>query len=662
MLFVPLKLAPRERKDLNLFDKTKFDSIWVECRNDFSKNCKKTMLINVTYNPMKQFQNDFLEQLETNIDNSTCETANITMMGDYNLDYLTPLERENLETVILPYGFSVASPNLPTRVCKTTKTHIDYIIAENILDGKCFVFNSPFKTDHFGSVVFTNVFAEKQKCTILQKFDLSTYQKDAFCLSLSNIPWFRIYNCSNATDMFNLFVYMLASVVEKHAPVKKIFLRKRTPKLFKESWYDSECKTLTQARQAAYHEYCNNTSAQTWSTYSKLRNQLSKVLKEKQEKFAWSCFSSLCTAKERWNFINTARGQNKKSVNLAAVRNSFGKMIVDDKEMADHFNLIFSNLGQYFGNINDEVPSFLPGDSSFSFSPITVKDCYDIINELKPNKPTGPCKVPAWAIIDGKQILTSHLTFILNECIYESVFPTMLKRATITPIFKKDDILDPKNYRPISITTTFSKILEKCIHRQITAYIEEKNLLAPLQFGFRKKVSVEDAVLFFTESVQQEIQDGKIVHAVLLDLSKAFDSLSHEILLSKLKSLGFSFSAINFINSFLSDRMQQVSLNGVKSDWIELKQGVPEGTILGPLLFNLYVNDLTGQITEDARIIQYADDCLLFCSHQDPDIALQCLQTNILKLESYFKSHRLNLNGSKTEFITFSRKKKTRDS
>ena len=140
------------------------------------------MLINVTYNPLKQFQNDFLEQLETNIDNSTCETANITMMGDYNLDYLIPLEKENLETVILPYGFSVASRNLPTRVCKTTKTHIDYIKAENILDGKCFMFNA-FKRDHFGSVVFTNVFAEKQKCTILQMLDSSTYQKAAFCLS-----------------------------------------------------------------------------------------------------------------------------------------------------------------------------------------------------------------------------------------------------------------------------------------------------------------------------------------------------------------------------------------------------------------------------------------------------------------------------------------------
>ena len=153
--------------------------------------------------------------------------------------------------------------------------------------------------------------------------------------------------------------------------------------------------------------------------------------------------------KERWNFINNARGQNKKSVNLAEVRNSFSKIVVDVKEMADHFNLMFSILGHYFGNINDEVPSFLPGESSFSFSPITVKDRYDIINELKPNKPTGPCKVPAWAIRDGKQNLTSHLTFVLNECVNESVFPAMLKKATITPTFKTDDILDPNIYRPI---------------------------------------------------------------------------------------------------------------------------------------------------------------------------------------------------------------------
>ena len=115
----------------------------------------------------------------------------------------------------------------------------------------------------------------------------------------------------------------------------------------------------------------------------------------------------------------------------------------------------------------------------------------------------------------------------------------MLKRAVITPIFKKDDILDPLNYRPISITTPFSKILEKCLHKQITTYAESRVLLTPLQFGFRSKVSAQDASLYFIETIQHEIEIGIVVYAVLLDLSKAFDSLSHQILLKKLESLHF---------------------------------------------------------------------------------------------------------------------------
>ena len=122
MIFIPLRLAPIERYDLNLFDNSTFDSLWVECRCNFSKNCKSKMLLNITYSPLKKYQIDFLEQLMTNLDNASCESMEKTLMGDYNLDYLTPLEKENLDTVVLPYGFRVASPYLPTRVNKTTKT------------------------------------------------------------------------------------------------------------------------------------------------------------------------------------------------------------------------------------------------------------------------------------------------------------------------------------------------------------------------------------------------------------------------------------------------------------------------------------------------------------------------------------------------------------
>ena len=196
--------------------------------------------------------------------------------------------------------------------------------------------------------------------------------------------------------------------------------------------------------------------------------------------------------------------------------------------------------------------------------------------------------------------------------------------------------MDPLNYRPISITTPFSKILEKCLHKQITAYAESRGILTPLQFGFRSKVSAQDAILYFIETIQHEIEIGNIVHAVLLDLSKAFDSLSHQILLKKLESLHFSPSATQIVESFLTGRLQQVSVNGVLSEWIELKQSVPQGTVVGPLFFNLYVNDLPELICRPAHILQYAEDCLVFCSDKKSEIALEILQDNIYKLEEYF--------------------------
>ena len=213
--------------------------------------------------------------------------------------------------------------------------------------------------------------------------------------------------------------------------------------------------------------------------------------------------------------------------------------------------------------------------------------------------------------------------------------PFNAKKGSNNSNFKKDDILDPLNYRPISITTPFSKIPK---------------------FGFRSKVSAQDAILYFIETTQHEIEIGNIVHAVLLDLSKTFDSLSHQILLKKLESLHFSPSATQIVESFLTGRLQQNSVNGVLSEWIELKQGVPQGTVVGPLFFNLYVNDLPELISRPAHILQYADDCLVFSSDKKTETALEILQDNIYKLEEYLCLNRLNLNGSKTEFITFSLK------
>ena len=220
------------------------------------------------------------------------------------------------------------------------------------------------------------------------------------------------------------------------------------------------------------------------------------------------------------------------------------------------------------------------------------------IRELNSNKPQGPCTVPAWAI---------------KECLKSSVFPDQLKIANVTPIFKKDDPLDVINYRRISITNSFSKLFEKILHEQISNYLSKHSIMNPNQFGFRKNFSTNDALLLLTESIRKQIDDKKIVHAALLDLSKAFDSISHNKLLEKLYSIGFSQTALDLVESFLTDRYQRVYINDVYSSWYKVKQGVPQGTVLGPLLFNLYVNDLKDVLNIHTNLIQYADDCLIFC-------------------------------------------------
>ena len=179
------------------------------------------MLLKVTYNPLKAHQTDFLERLLSNNDNAICETVPISMMSDYNMNFSQTLEWDNLETVFIHYGFSVAGPTLPKRICKTTKMHIDYNLTVNIPHKKSFVFGSLSKTDHFGCVVFTDITVEKPSRIIFHRFDKKKNDKLAFCETLSGLSWFKVYQCSTPSDMFDMFVYVLSSAAENDAPSKK---------------------------------------------------------------------------------------------------------------------------------------------------------------------------------------------------------------------------------------------------------------------------------------------------------------------------------------------------------------------------------------------------------------------------------------------------------
>ena len=275
-----------------------------------------------------------------------------------------------------------------------------------------------------------------------------------------------------------------------------------------------------------------------------------------------------------------------------------------------------------------------------------------IINNMKPSKSCGPNSISTSLLIEFSDLLVHPLSSIINMSLMEGIFPSLNKEADICPIRKKKERTKCENYRPISLLSNISKIFERIMYTRLHSFLNSSEIIYKCQFGFRKHYSTNYALLCIVEQIRNSLHKKMFTCGIFIDLEKAFDTVNHQILLSKLYRYGIRGVSNKWFHSYLSNRHQKDSLNGESSSRLPITCGVPQGSIYGPLLFLIYINGMHHAM-KFSTIYRFADDTNLLYSCKYFKILRKSLNTDLALLYEWLCANRLSLDASKTEFIVF---------
>ena len=398
-----------------------------------------------------------------------------------------------------------------------------------------------------------------------------------------------------------------------------------------------------------------------YKKYSDCRRKVKKDRRNVQSKFYGGKFAELHgNSKKTWELINQIRGKqkrqtkplftinNEKITNRRVIANEFNKYFVS---LASNLNEAYNEIGELVINSLPSIYDYLPRSNTTSIymHDCTTDEVSKIISELKNGKSSD---IPIHVVKASSRIIAPLLSVLYNECLKEGIFPDDLKIGRISPIYKKENEELLENYRPVSTLAVFGKIFEKIIYSRLYSFFQSQNMIYENQYGFRKNHSTSHALNFSVNYIESCLDKKQHVLGIFIDLSKAFDTISADKLLSKLDNYGIRGNANKLIASYLSNRYQYVSVLGEESDKLPVLFGVPQGSCLGPLLFIIYINVLF-RTTELGKFILFADDTNIFVA-DECKIKLYERANQILKLvQLYMKCNLLHINIKKCCYIHF---------
>ena len=632
------------------------------------KTNKVKGIISSVYRPPSQinqhiqsFKDNMIEII--NYKETHYANLNFDLLGDFNIDILKYDASANIRNFYQIFEDANLTPliNRPTRVTDNSISIIDNIISNNFQNTKQYIICTSI-SDHFMIIKSTPTDSNNTQTEYTQNRKFSDANIQNFTNNLAITDWSHIYNSPNTIDKWNIFFNIIDNKFNFAFPkIKKKTINKGsnpTP------WLNNNLRKMIKIERKLYIKKLKTKNSIHQQKHKDFKKKLQTQIRRAKIEYYENEFNKTTNdSRAMWNTINkiTNRKHSKKTDKPTRLVID-NKELINDSEICEGLNNFFNKIGidlakkipydnmtqqEYINNLHEQ-------NSNFKFKNITTSDILKINKSIKPKFSAGPDDIPSAIVKIILKEIPEVIVNIINSSLNSGLVHERLKTAIIIAIYKKGDKSDPNNYRPIALINALSKIIEKVVGFQLRKYLESNKILSNNQFGFRSLHSCTHAMITTLDYIEKNKDKNQITSSIFVDLTKAFDTVDINLLLIKLKKIGIQNNELKWFKEYLTNRSHTCKIGKKLSSYLYSKLGVPQGSILGPLLFIIYINDLPNIIKCFLNL--FADDTMLAVTSKNKTDLEEAAKKIIKETQEWFKNNKLTLNPTKTRAINFNTK------
>lgn len=623
-------------------------------RITFSKNQKIFSVIG-TYNSPSLNRDQFIINLNSLLSSNYLNNDFEIFCGDININIFgTDSTCQDYLNCLYEFGYRKQIYSITRPRSGTCLDHFFLKSKNNNIMTKPTVLKN-YMTDHFPIIL--NIDINNKSHPLNNSYNIKKINYKNIENKINRENWNDVTTCQNPNLAVNMFINRMTNLIDDSTEFKT-FNKKRQKKSWVTQGIILSIKTRDRLKKATLSSPQNNEIIQNYKTY---RNLLTKIIKNAKFTYFKNKLNNVKNdMKGTWEVIREVTNEPKCSDNIKYIYEK-GEKITDNQKISNVFLDYYVNMGK---NLSKKIKTnhfkfqTKLSPSSIFLAPIEYSELFNQIQSLKNRASSALDNISTKILKSNSLALSKPLLHIINLILDQGIYPDILKKSIITPIFKSGDKDKKENYRPIAVTSTLNKIFEKCLKMRLCGFLEKKGLLSATQFGFRSGMGTDNALQGVTDFVNKNFNEGYKTIGIFIDLARAFDTVNHSLLLQKLWNLGVRGKANDLFKSYLKNRIQQVKINGEFSEEGEVNIGVPQGTVLGPVLFLVYLNDLMSILpTNDCICICFADDSVILIKAKSSWKELHELSEHYISIvKLWMDQNRLTLNENKTLYIPFSLK------